>query len=57
MACGVPVVTTNVGGLPEVVVHGESGFLHDVGDTDGMAADVDRLLDDPGRGCLTGAIF
>ena len=49
MACGVPVVTTNVGGLPEVVVHGESGFLHDVGDTDGMAADVDRLLDDPAR--------
>ncbi len=49
MACGVPVVTTNVGGLPEVVVHGESGFLHDVGDTDGMAADVDLLLDDPAR--------
>lgn len=47
MACGVPVVTTNVGGLPEVVVHGESGFLHEVGDCAGMAADIDQLLDDP----------
>jgi N-acetyl-alpha-D-glucosaminyl L-malate synthase BshA len=47
MACGVPVVTTNVGGLPEVVVHGESGFLHNIGDIEGMAADVNRLLEDP----------
>jgi N-acetyl-alpha-D-glucosaminyl L-malate synthase BshA len=46
MACGVPVVATDVGGLPEVVAHGETGYLHPVGDVDGMAADVRRLLED-----------
>lgn len=46
MACGVPVVATEVGGLPEVVVHGETGFLHPVGDTDAMAASVGRILGD-----------
>jgi N-acetyl-alpha-D-glucosaminyl L-malate synthase BshA len=37
MACGVPVVASNVGGLPEVVVDGETGALLDVGDVDAMA--------------------
>jgi N-acetyl-alpha-D-glucosaminyl L-malate synthase BshA len=46
MACGVPVVATDVGGLPDTVVHGETGFLHSVGDTAGMAASVGRLLGD-----------
>ncbi len=46
MACGVPVVATDVGGLPEVVVHGETGFLHPVGDCDALAASVGRLLGD-----------
>jgi len=32
MACGVPVVAPNVGGLPEVVVHGKTGFLFEQGD-------------------------
>jgi len=36
MACGVPVIATNVGGLPELVVHGETGFLADVGDIAGL---------------------
>lgn len=34
MACEVPVVATNIGGIPEVVVHNETGFLCDVGDID-----------------------
>ncbi len=34
MACEVPVVATNIGGIPEVVVHNETGFLCEVGDID-----------------------
>jgi N-acetyl-alpha-D-glucosaminyl L-malate synthase BshA len=37
MACEVPVVATLVGGLPEVVVHGETGYLANLGDVDTMA--------------------
>jgi N-acetyl-alpha-D-glucosaminyl L-malate synthase BshA len=37
MACGVPVVASNVGGLPEVIEHGTTGYMFDVGDLDGMA--------------------
>ncbi|MGQ7276811.1 N-acetyl-alpha-D-glucosaminyl L-malate synthase BshA [Brevibacillus thermoruber] len=47
MACGVPVVTTNAGGLPEVVPDGECGFLLPVGDVAGMAERTVRLLTDP----------
>jgi N-acetyl-alpha-D-glucosaminyl L-malate synthase BshA len=46
MACQLPVVASRVGGLPEVVVHGESGYLREVGDIEGMAQDIDSLLDD-----------
>lgn len=44
MACEVPVVASRVGGVPEVVTDGETGFLSDVGDTDKMAEDAARLL-------------
>jgi N-acetyl-alpha-D-glucosaminyl L-malate synthase BshA len=46
MACGVPVVASRVGGLPEVVDEGVSGFLHDGDDLDGMAGSVSMLLSD-----------
>lgn len=46
LSCGVPVVATNVGGLPEVVTHDEVGFLSPVGDLEAMAANVERLLSD-----------
>lgn len=46
MACGVPVVGTIAGGIPEVVQHGETGFLSPVGDVDQMAAQVLQLLRD-----------
>jgi L-malate glycosyltransferase len=46
MSCEVPVIATDVGGLPEVVVHGETGYLCPVGDVDGMAAAALRLLRD-----------
>jgi L-malate glycosyltransferase len=45
MASGVPVIATNTGGLPEVVQDGVNGFLSPVGDTDKMAADSIRLLE------------
>lgn len=44
MACEVPVVASRVGGVPEVVTDGETGFLSEVGDTDKMAEDAARLL-------------
>ncbi len=37
MSCGVPVVASNVGGIPEVVSHGENGYLAEPGDVDRMA--------------------
>src|SRR2546422_6231098 len=46
MACEVPVVASRVGGLPEVVDDGETGFLSAVGDVDKMAEDAVRLLTD-----------
>ncbi|MDQ7096186.1 N-acetyl-alpha-D-glucosaminyl L-malate synthase BshA [Desulfosporosinus sp. PR] len=46
MACGVPVVASRVGGLPEVVQHGKTGYLADVGDVQGMSEAVLRLLSD-----------
>jgi N-acetyl-alpha-D-glucosaminyl L-malate synthase BshA len=47
MACEVPVVASRVGGVPEVVTDGETGFLSAVGDLDKMADDVARLLLNP----------
>ncbi len=46
MACGVPVVSTNTGGLPEVNTHGVSGLLSAVGDAEAMAANADLILRD-----------
>ena len=47
MACEVPVVASRVGGLPEVIEHGVSGFLHPVEDLSAMAASAVNLLTDP----------
>ena len=47
MACEVPVISTNAGGIPEVKVHGVTGFLSDVGDVDSMAQHAITLLKDP----------
>jgi N-acetyl-alpha-D-glucosaminyl L-malate synthase BshA len=49
LASGVPVVCTRVGGLPEVVRDGETGFLCQVGDVEGMARVSLELLRDPER--------
>jgi N-acetyl-alpha-D-glucosaminyl L-malate synthase BshA len=49
MACEVPVIASNVGGIPEVVVHGEDGYLFPVGDSDGMSAACIDLIKNPAR--------
>ena len=46
MAAGKPVVATRVGGVPELVVEGETGLLADRGDVEGVATGVTRLLSD-----------
>lgn len=46
MAMHIPVISTNTGGLPEVNVHGVTGFLSNVGDIDDMAANSIKLLSD-----------
>lgn len=44
MACGVPVISSNSGGLPEVNIEGVSGFLSDVGNVDEMAENALKIL-------------
>ncbi|WP_170007451.1 N-acetyl-alpha-D-glucosaminyl L-malate synthase BshA [Bacillus fonticola] len=46
MACGVPCVGTNIGGIPEVIIHEETGFIASVGDIDKIAAYTIKLLTD-----------
>ncbi|WCL82286.1 N-acetyl-alpha-D-glucosaminyl L-malate synthase BshA [Saprospira sp. CCB-QB6] len=46
MACEVPVISTNVGGLPEVNLHGVTGFCSELGEVDEMAANALKLLKD-----------
>lgn len=46
MAWGVPVITTPVGGIPEVVRQGEEGIIVQSGDIDGLTAALRQLLDD-----------
>ena len=45
-ACEVPVVASRVGGIPEVVTDGETGFMSETGDTEKMSEDVLKLLND-----------
>lgn len=47
MACGVPCIVSDAGGLPEVVENGVQGYTVPVGDTEEMAAKVVGLLKDP----------
>lgn len=49
MALGLPVVSTPVDGIPELVVHGETGLLVPPQDAPALAAALAALLDDPAR--------
>lgn len=46
MSCGVPVVASKVGGVPELITHGVNGFLADVGDVKAMSEFALTLLRD-----------
>jgi len=47
MACEVPVISSNAGGIPEVNIHGVTGYLSNVGDVNDMAQNAITLLKDP----------
>jgi len=49
MACGMPVVSSNAGGLPELIHHGETGYIAEIGDIDKMADYALTLLEDDNR--------
>jgi len=49
MASGVPVISSNAGGLPEVNAHGQSGYLSDVGNVDEMAQNAISILKSAGE--------
>tara|TARA_R110000868_G_scaffold280409_1_gene540564 strand:- start:157 stop:1293 length:1137 start_codon:yes stop_codon:yes gene_type:complete len=49
MASGVPVISSNTGGIPEVNINGVSGYLSPVGDIDDMTKNALHILSDKGR--------
>ena len=49
MAMGVPVISSNTGGIPEVNINGETGFMSDVGDVEDMAKNAIYILEDEDR--------
>jgi N-acetyl-alpha-D-glucosaminyl L-malate synthase BshA len=55
MACETPVIATRTGGLPEVVIDGETGYLVEVGDTRAMAERAAEILSDETRRRRMGA--
>lgn len=48
MACGVPAIGTNVGGIPEVIADGETGYLCDVGDIDNIVEKALHIVTNSG---------
>lgn len=46
MACGVPCIGTNVGGMPEVIQHGKTGYICELGDIEDISSKAIKLLSD-----------
>ncbi|HTP80556.1 MAG TPA: N-acetyl-alpha-D-glucosaminyl L-malate synthase BshA [Bacteroidota bacterium] len=49
MACEVPVISSSVGGLPELQIHGQTGYIAEIGDIDRMARYSVELLSNPAK--------
>jgi N-acetyl-alpha-D-glucosaminyl L-malate synthase BshA len=49
MACGVPVISSSVGGLPELNIHNQTGYIAEIGDIDRMAKYAVDLLSNPAK--------
>jgi len=49
MACGRPVIASRIGGIPEIVSHGETGILVEPGNPTALAAAIISLLEDEGK--------
>jgi glycosyltransferase involved in cell wall biosynthesis len=49
MAAGVPAVATRLGGIPELVIDGQTGYLAEPGDPASLAAQIDRAMSEPER--------
>jgi len=54
-ACGKPLVASNTGAIPDVVIHGETGFLAEPGDVESFARHIKLLLDDAEKAARFGA--
>jgi glycosyltransferase involved in cell wall biosynthesis len=48
MAAGLPVVSTSMGGIPEMVIENETGFIISPADVSAVAGAIERLIDDVG---------
>ncbi len=48
LTAGTPVITSNVGGMSEFIHHNENGLLFQLGNAQDLAAQIQRLLDEPG---------
>ncbi len=55
MACGLPAVVTNGSALPELIHHGQGGYLCPVGDVDAFAEKINQLADSPALRLTMGA--
>jgi L-malate glycosyltransferase len=52
MSCGLPVISSSIGGLPELIVHNETGFIAEIGDVERMAKYAIDLLTNEQKYCL-----
>lgn len=46
MACGVPCIGTNIGGIPEVIDHGDTGYIAELGNVEQMSYFANKILED-----------